>query len=680
VGNDAITYRCEIGADNIVEFGPVGSLVDLAGPVSQMQFTCYDVYDLDTPITTVDDIRSVNVQIALTNPGPSQDRNFTTQAYLRTNSGDLIGHWKLDETSGTTAADSSDNGNDGTLENMAGDEWTTGVLSGALQLDGNNDHIEVTGLLGEPADITICAWVNLTSIDLAGADVVSLGDCIAIRLDDTNPLRGCTGMFFDGSDLQYTPSADYIEGTGWHQVAYTFDDSANTQKFYIDGVEEGSSTHTDSVSYSGQGSNVTMGIHGNGSANYSFGGLVDDVRIYNRALTADDVAALASVPIYRGFTEAKSASETTSITISTPASNEGDLLIAAVATDGDTASTLAPPGGESWTEIDLNDYSSAVTLGAWWKNAGASESASHQFTWTGDEGAYGWMMRFRGHDPADPVDVYTASGETGPAPTSPAATTNVVNCLILRMGAFDDGDITVDSPGLSGHTAITMDKSDSDSGQVTYEEFTEAKQSSPSWNITISTPSGTSEGDLLIAIVVIEQDDTATLAPPAGEGWNQISIDHYGSSSTRGVTVGAWWKNADASESASHQFTWTRIPPRSYGWIMRFTGHDSTTPIDDYATYGETSSTPTSPSVTTTVADCLILRTGRRLRKKRYQHRQHRSGWWTYRHHNGYGGGVSYLLRRRRIHTAGSHWLQRNRYIRFNRIGTVAHAHDSDSA
>ena len=34
--NDAITYRCEIGADNIVEFGPIGSLVDLAGPVSQM--------------------------------------------------------------------------------------------------------------------------------------------------------------------------------------------------------------------------------------------------------------------------------------------------------------------------------------------------------------------------------------------------------------------------------------------------------------------------------------------------------------------------------------------------------------------------------------------------------------------------------------------------------------------
>ncbi len=84
-GNDAITYRYEIGADNIVEFGPVGNLSDLAGPVSQLQFTCYDAQDLDTPITTVGDIRCVKVQVTLTNAGPGQDQNFTASAYLRTN-------------------------------------------------------------------------------------------------------------------------------------------------------------------------------------------------------------------------------------------------------------------------------------------------------------------------------------------------------------------------------------------------------------------------------------------------------------------------------------------------------------------------------------------------------------------------------------------------------------------
>lgn len=85
-GNDAITYRYDIAADNYVEFGPVGTLSDLAGPVSQLQFTCYDAQDLDTPITTVGDIRCVKVQVTLTNAGSGQDQNFTASAYLRTNS------------------------------------------------------------------------------------------------------------------------------------------------------------------------------------------------------------------------------------------------------------------------------------------------------------------------------------------------------------------------------------------------------------------------------------------------------------------------------------------------------------------------------------------------------------------------------------------------------------------
>ncbi len=84
--NDANSVRYDInGATSYVEFGPVGNLADLAGPASQLQFTCYDACDLDTPITNVADIRSVKVQATLTNPGPGQDLTLTTQTYLRTN-------------------------------------------------------------------------------------------------------------------------------------------------------------------------------------------------------------------------------------------------------------------------------------------------------------------------------------------------------------------------------------------------------------------------------------------------------------------------------------------------------------------------------------------------------------------------------------------------------------------
>lgn len=85
--NDGNTMRYEIGSDNLVEFGPVGNLSELAGPVSQLQFVCYDACDLDTPITDVNQIRSVRVQATFTNSAAlGRDHTFTAQAYLRTNS------------------------------------------------------------------------------------------------------------------------------------------------------------------------------------------------------------------------------------------------------------------------------------------------------------------------------------------------------------------------------------------------------------------------------------------------------------------------------------------------------------------------------------------------------------------------------------------------------------------
>jgi type II secretory pathway pseudopilin PulG len=84
--NDANNVRYDIGANNYVEFGPVGSLSELAGPVNKLQFICYGAVDLSTPITDVNAIRCVKVETTLTNPAKlAQDMNFSTKAYIRTN-------------------------------------------------------------------------------------------------------------------------------------------------------------------------------------------------------------------------------------------------------------------------------------------------------------------------------------------------------------------------------------------------------------------------------------------------------------------------------------------------------------------------------------------------------------------------------------------------------------------
>ena len=72
-----------------------------------------------------------------------------------------------------------------------------------------------------------------------------------------------------------------------------------------------------------------------------------------------------------------------------------------------------------------------------------------------------------GHDPVSPINtsaVLTTGFNVTLTPASPSVTTTVDGAMILRLAGFDDDDITVDSPGLSGHTAITMDKSGNGNG------------------------------------------------------------------------------------------------------------------------------------------------------------------------------------------------------------------------
>jgi len=171
--------------------------------------------------------------------------------------------------------------------------------------------------------------------------------------------------------------------------------------------------------------------------------------------------------VYEDSSDANASSNTRSLTITTPGlpgSIDGHLLIAAVAVDGNVSGSLAPPGGEGWNEIDIDDRSNQVTLGVWWKVAGAAESASHRFTWSSNQEAYGFIMRFSGQHVLSPINDYSTYGRNSSSPRSPAVTTTVANAMIVRIGGFDDDDINVGNPGLAGHTAITMDESGSGSG------------------------------------------------------------------------------------------------------------------------------------------------------------------------------------------------------------------------
>ncbi|MEM2916442.1 MAG: LamG-like jellyroll fold domain-containing protein, partial [Candidatus Woesearchaeota archaeon] len=198
----------------------------------------------------------------------------------------------------TTGAirDYSQYGNNGTLGGGTAANspvWNnSGKVGGAYQFDGIDDYIQVSGLLGQPASITITAWINWApnSQDAEG-EIISLGDYVALRVSTINypPWVGAYGFYYDGSTWQATPSSMFLNGTGWHHLAYTFDNNAKVQSIYVDGVLINYTTYSLPISYSGLGSNTIIGRHANGGTTWDFNGTIDEVLVFNRSLSAGQI-------------------------------------------------------------------------------------------------------------------------------------------------------------------------------------------------------------------------------------------------------------------------------------------------------------------------------------------------------------------------------------------------------
>jgi type II secretory pathway pseudopilin PulG len=591
--NDGNIMRYDVAANNYVEYGVVGNLADLAGPVSSLTFTCYDACDINnplSPVTDTNDIRVVKVDATFTKSASlGQDKTFSTRVYLRVNY------------EGQACWENQDVGDVGAAGNAscASYVWTiegSGYDLGPM-VSSDEFHFVYQSLSGDGQIIARVVSIEDT------ADFAKVGVAIRETLNGDSRYAGIfvtpdNGVFFQsrsvtGGSTTFNWPGYSEQAPCWLKVVR----SGNTFSGYVS---------TDGSTWTQVGSSVTIA-------------LATDTYIGMAVCSANDGVLCTAVidnvtfatTTYETFNDTKVGSDTTSVTISTPATNEGDLLIAAVATDGSTAISPQIPG--NWTQINQgSDLSNQVTLGAWQRIASASEPATHQFTWSGAQQAYGWIMRFTGHDASNPINTSQSGESSGTAtPTSPAVNTTVGNCLILRLGAFDDDDITIGDPGLHSpidHTAITMDESASASGQVTYQGFAENNLSFNGTTLNISKPSGTSQGDLLIA--ALSTDGRTSPSPPSG--WTAINVDDYGNQ----VTLGVWYKIAGSSEPVDYTFSWSGSR-QAYGWIMRFTGHNPVSPINASADIGGQATyagwwtyEATSPAVTTTVANCLITRIG----------------------------------------------------------------------
>lgn len=200
----------------------------------------------------------------------------------------ILGDYQFEEGAGVTALDSSLAKNNATV---FGATWSRFNQSGALKFDGSDDYVLIPGVFGCPQKITIAAWANLNAPDVSGAELLSLGDHVALRLNSSDG-KGVVGFFYDGTGWKRTFSGVSFAKTGWHHFAYTIDTVNKIQKLYVDGLDSATTTHSGVIKCNVFGSNTTVGRHGYGSANLDFNGVIDDVRIYDGIMSATEVSDL----------------------------------------------------------------------------------------------------------------------------------------------------------------------------------------------------------------------------------------------------------------------------------------------------------------------------------------------------------------------------------------------------
>ncbi|MES1165853.1 MAG: LamG domain-containing protein, partial [Verrucomicrobiota bacterium] len=255
----------------------------------------------------------------------------------------LIGYWKLDESS-SPAIDYSGYGNNLSWQNSATSSTTvpTAVAftdSRSFSAAGSTRDAALTSIpstVQVSFPITLSAWYSATTTDTSGGEILSAADSYTLRLTPT----GVACLKYIGSTtwvvLSATP-AGALNGN-WHHLACVMTTSGMT--LYFDGTSVNSNTDTSAVVYPVSGStlNLAVGRHGGSSTAYDFTGKIDEVRIYNRALSATQVGALAAG--YQPGTGSATQTMTGAPTVS------GDLVIASgTLSAGSNALTV---GGDWW--------------------------------------------------------------------------------------------------------------------------------------------------------------------------------------------------------------------------------------------------------------------------------------------------------------------------------------------
>jgi hypothetical protein len=177
---------------------------------------------------------------------------------------------------------------------MDNSDWVAGKMGNALDFDGLDDYVETAGYKGVTGTTsrTCTAWINTSTVNgsiLTWGNTSISGGGWDFRLQD---FGGYPGRLTLGVKSGYMASRQNLADGNWHHVAAVLEGDGTPSiadiKLYIDGVEETAVDTVDHPVNTVSFQDVTMG-----ASSWDFDGLIDEVRIYDRALSATEIMEIA---------------------------------------------------------------------------------------------------------------------------------------------------------------------------------------------------------------------------------------------------------------------------------------------------------------------------------------------------------------------------------------------------
>lgn len=213
----------------------------------------------------------------------------------------LVGYWDMEEGRGQTIKDKSGNGNDGTLGSSAASDvsdpvFAAGFNSGgfggsALKFDGTNDYVNVGNgsSLQITGDLSVGMWIKVDENPSVSKRLISKDDFS--QSSWTMQLNNLGRVVFNvwrGGVMQSSAFSNPITDGLWHYVMGVNDGASLS--IYVDGIKRSTASTGGSIDLSN--TNVAIGSKSGTPATTSIKALIDETRIYNRALSEDEIRQL----------------------------------------------------------------------------------------------------------------------------------------------------------------------------------------------------------------------------------------------------------------------------------------------------------------------------------------------------------------------------------------------------